>query len=67
VRHRNHRAAAHQVRERGLDLGLRAAVQRRGGLVQQQHRRVLQHGARNADALALAARQARPALADHVS
>ena len=55
---------AHQVGERGGDLGLAFGVERRGRLVEQQQRRVAQNGARDGDALALAARQRDAALAD---
>jgi hypothetical protein len=57
-------AAGHQPLQRRLDLGLALGVERAGGLVEQQDRGVLQEGAGDGDALALAARQARPGLAD---
>ena len=48
-----------------LDFPLGAGVQRAGGLVQQQDRRVLEDGAGDGDALLLAARQFQAALAHH--
>ena len=50
--------------ERVLDFLLGVAVERRGGLVQQQDRRPLQDGAGDGDALLLAAGQLQAALAD---
>ena len=47
--------AAHQVFERLLDFLLRGCIDRRGSLVQDQDARIDQQGARNRDALALAA------------
>ena len=60
-----HRATLHQVGEGSLHRGLGLGVQRRGRLVQDQDRRVLQEGAGDADALALAAGQLGAAVADH--
>jgi hypothetical protein len=56
-------AALHQRFQRFLDLALGLGIDRRGGLVQESDLGVEQDGARNRDALALAARQARAALA----
>ena len=53
-------SAVQALLDRGLDLG----VERAGGLVEQQDRRVLEHHARDRDALALAARELDAALAD---
>ncbi len=64
VRDGDHRAAHHQPVERFLDRFFRGAVQRRGGFVEQQDRRVLQDGARNRDALPLSARELDAAVAD---
>ena len=57
-------APAHQALERVLDQGLALGVERGGRLVEQQQRRVAQDRARDGDALALAAGQRDPALAD---
>ena len=64
VRDRHHGLALHQPVQAFLDRGLDLAVERAGRLVEQQDRRVLQHHARDRDALALAARQLDAALAD---
>ena len=58
------RAAALQPCERRLDQPLGLGVERRRRLVEQQHRRVAQHGAGDRDALALAARNLDAARAD---
>ena len=58
------RAVAHRRLERRLHHALALGVERAGRLVEQQQRRVLQHRARDRDALALAARQAHAALAE---
>ena len=58
------RAPLHQRRQRLLDQPLGLGVERTGRLVEQQDRRVLQDGARNRDALALAAGELVAALAD---
>ena len=58
-------AAAHQRLERRLHLALGFGVERRGRLVEQQDRRVLQHGAGDGEPLALAARELDAVLADH--
>ena len=50
--------------QRRLHLALAFVVERRGRLVEQQDRRVLQHGARDRHALALAAREPDAMLAD---
>ena len=61
----DHRRAAHPQRvERRLHFALALRIERRGRLVEQQDRRVLQHRAGDGDALALAAGQLRPLLAD---
>jgi len=62
---RDHGAAAHQAAERLSDRFLGFAVESGGRLVEQQDRRVLQEGARDRDALPLAARQLDAAVADH--
>ena len=64
VRDRDHRLAFHQAEQLLLDRELDLAVERRGGLVEHQDRRVLQHHARDRDALALPARELDAALAD---
>ena len=56
MRDRDHGAPAHQAAERLADRLLGFAVERGGGLVEQQDRRILQERARNGNALALAAR-----------
>ena len=60
----DHGLAAHQHVEARLDRGLDLAVERRGGLVEHQNRRVLEDDARDGDTLALAAGQFDAALAD---
>ena len=50
--------------QRRLHLRLALGVERAGGLVEQQDRRVLQEGAGDGDPLALAAGEARARLAD---
>ena len=65
VRDRNDRAPAHQPRQRLADRFLGFAVERGSRLVEQQDRRILQEGARDRDALPLAARQLDAAVADH--
>ena len=64
VRDGDHGLAFHQVAEARLDRGLDLGIERRGGLVQHQDRRVLQDHARDGDALALAAGELHAALAD---
>ena len=59
--------SAHQAPERFADRLLGFAVERRRRLVEQQDRRILQKGARDCDALALAARKLDAAVADHGS
>ena len=54
----------HQPAQRLADRFLGFAVERGGGFVEQQERRVLEEGARNRDALALAAGEFHAALAD---
>ena len=58
------RAPLHQRLERALHERLVLGVERGGRFVQQQHRRVLEDGAGDGDALALAARDRRAALAE---
>ena len=58
------RAALHQRLQRGLHLPLGFGVERRGRLVEDQDRRVLEQRARDRQALALAAGQAHAVLAD---
>jgi hypothetical protein len=54
----------HQRRQRLLDVALGLGVQRRGGLVEDQDRRVLEHGPGDGDALPLPAGQQHAAIAD---
>src|SRR5688500_18163363 len=54
--------AFHEVEELLLDGELDLAVERRGGLVENQDRRILEDHARERDALALAARELDAAL-----
>ena len=65
VRDDERRAAAAKRVEGPLDLGLRLGIERARCLIEDEDRRVLQDGARDGDALALAARQRGAALADH--
>src|SRR5688572_13909463 len=58
------RAVGHQLPERVLDQRLAFRVEGAGGLVQDQNRRVLEDGARNRDALPLAAGELYAALTD---
>ena len=64
VRDRDDRAALHQPVELLLDRRLDLRIERRGGLVEHQDRRVLQDHPGERDALALAAREFDAALAD---
>ncbi len=64
VRDHERRASAHEVLERALDERLGLGVERGRRLVEQQHPRVAHERARDREPLALAARQARAALAD---
>src|SRR5215813_6891668 len=64
VRDRDHGLAFHQAEELLLDRELDLAVERRGGLVEHEDRRVLEDDARERDALALPARELHAALAD---
>jgi len=57
-------AALHQRFQRGLHMALRFAIQRGGGLVQNQDRCVFKNRARDGDALSLAAGEFHTALAD---
>ena len=65
MRHDEDRAPAHEAPERVLDHRLVLRIDRRQRLVQQQDRRVPQQRAGDGDALALPAREADAALADH--
>src|SRR5215470_2375050 len=65
VRDDDRRATGHQIVERLLHHHLAFGVERAGRLVEDQNWRVLQNRARDRDALALAARKYRAALADH--
>jgi hypothetical protein len=60
----DHGLAFHQPVQAGLDGGFDLGVERAGGFVEQQDGRVLEHHARDGDALALAARQLHAAFAD---
>src|SRR6185436_15751102 len=64
VSDRDHRLAFHELEQLLLDRELDLAVERRGSFVQYQDRRVLEDHARERDALALAAGELDPALAD---
>ena len=64
VRDRDRGAPARELIQRLLDSALGLGVQRRGRLVEDQHRRVAKDRARDRDALLLAAREAVSALAD---
>ena len=59
------RAPAHDLGQRALDLLLGGRVHRRGGVVEDEDARVGQDRPRDGEALALAARDREPALADH--
>jgi hypothetical protein len=60
VRDRDHGLAFHQAEQLLLDRELDLAVERRGRFVEHQDRRVLQHDARDRDALALPAASLTP-------
>ena len=60
----DHRLAGHQAVERLLDRRLDLRIERRGRLVEDEDRRILQEDAGDGDALALAAGQLDAALAD---
>src|SRR5215213_7389380 len=64
VRDDERRAAAHQPRDRRLDEALGFRIERARRLIEEQDRRVLEKGAGERDALALAAGQAVAAVAD---
>ena len=64
VRDGDHGLAFHEPVQALLNHGLDFAVERAGGFVEQQDRRVLEHDPRDGDALALAAGELHPALAD---
>ena len=55
----------HEVLQGFLYKSFGLGVQRRGGFVKNEHRRVLEHGARDAEPLALAAGQTAAAVADN--
>ena len=59
------RAARHHLGQRGADLVLLRRVDRRGRVVEDQHLRVGEDGARDRDPLPLAAREREAALAEH--
>ena len=61
---RDRRAPFHQPVQRLLDLLLGFGIHRAGRLIEDQDLRVVQDGAGDADALAFAAGEALPALAD---
>ena len=65
MRDHKHRASAHQIVQRRLHQRFRLAVQRGGGLIQNQNRRILQQRPRNRQPLALAAGKPHAPLADH--
>jgi len=58
------RAALHEARQRVLHLNFGCGVERGGRLVEQQNGGILQHGARDGDALALPAGKLEPGLTD---
>ena len=64
VRHQHGGAALHDALQRLLQHALGLGVQRAGGLVQQQHGGVLEHRARDGDALLLTAGELQTAIAD---
>src|SRR6185503_15910656 len=64
VRDDERRPALHHLVERGLDLGLGRRVERARRLVEDEDRRILQQGARDGEALALAPGEEAAALAD---
>ena len=57
-------AVTHQFFQRGLHQRLALRIERRGGFIEQQQRRIAQDGTRDCDALALAAGQRDAALAE---
>ena len=65
VRDRDHGAAPHQTAERLANGFFGFTVQRRGRLVKQQDRRILEERARDGDALTLAAGEFDAAIANH--
>ena len=64
MRDDDRRAPLHQAIERGLHQSLALGIERAGRFVEQQDRRIAQDGARDGDALALAAGKPRAALAE---
>src|SRR5687767_3143790 len=64
ARNDDRRSVLHEVVQRILYQPFRLGIKRRGGFIQDEDRRVLQYCARNAQALALAARQFRASLAN---
>ena len=67
VRDHQRGLALRHLAQLGLDGALVRRVQRRGGLIKHQHRRVLEQRARNGHALFFATRELEPALAHHVA
>ena len=65
VRDDEHRAAGEQSVDRLLHESFRLGVERRRRLVENEDRRIDEQRARDREALPLAARQARAALAEH--
>ena len=65
MRDHHHGAVLHQVGQRGLHQGFAFGIERRGGFVQNQDGRVLEDGARDGQALALAAGEPEALFADH--
>ena len=59
------RAVLHELLKRGLDPALRLVVERRGGFVEDQNRRILEHRTRDRQSLTLSARQPNTVVADH--
>ena len=57
-------AAAHQPGQCILDQAFALGIERRGGFVEDQDGRILEHGAGDGDALPLAAREFGPAVTD---
>ena len=65
MRDDQHGASLHQVGQRGLHQRLAFGVKGRGGLIENQNRRIFEDGAGNGQALALAAGKAEALFADH--
>src|SRR5438309_4380173 len=66
VRDHEHRAVPHEAIDRVLNEPLRLGVELAGGLVEDEDRRVAQHGARDREWVALAAGEPRAALAEEI-